>query len=215
MSLADNYTGSPETLFLDYKPQIKEALKNLFDEAWPCEAIHPTLKQRCIIVRATHGTKGHQLASGKIWNGKYESSQASNVDEIFLNGVMAIFQNVFRGIDANQQQETCKSDPVDEKRVAFQLHKELVIRRHGDFLRTEPRLASHFVCLCCLFDIPMHSLPCGHTICEECFVAAAERHSDTVHLLYTCPICLQELEHHCEIAVKPSTAGIRMLSLDG
>ena len=128
---------------------------------------------------------------------------------------MEIFQKVFRCIDDSQRAENGKPELIDEKRVVFRLHKESVIRQHSDFLRSEPRLASHYVCLCCLFDIPMHSLPCGYTICEECFVAAAERHSDTIHLLYTCPICLQALEYHCEIAVKPCTASIRIFSLGG
>ncbi|KAK5051360.1 hypothetical protein LTR84_003012 [Exophiala bonariae] len=127
--------GSPETLFPDYEPQVKAALKDLFAEAWPCEAIHPTLKQRCVIVRTTHSTKGHQLASGKIWSGSYESSQSSNVDEIFQTYVMRIFQQLFRYIDDSQRAASGKRESVDEKRTAFALHKDIVLRRHGHFLR--------------------------------------------------------------------------------
>jgi hypothetical protein len=82
----------------------------------------------------------------------------------------------------------------------------------------QPWLATrklHTICLACIQADPEHKLTCGHLICERCFAGMATC-SQTDPYLYTldcCPFC----SHHCQATVrmKPVTAGLRVLSIDG
>lgn len=197
-----------------YEDQLKSALKTFFDESWPCEATHPKFNERCVIVRTTHGTKGHQLKNGKVWGGQYYCSmEIGDLEAAFLDTVKAGFKNLFRLI--------VRAEPGTEKHIAFDIHQNNIIRRHCAFLRGDKQLVSHLICICCLFKVPVHSLICGHIICHDCFVSAAGNPGkvrEHVLRLYSCPVCLRTWQGgraYVEITIKPPTAGIRILSLDG
>lgn len=96
---------------------------------------------------------------------------------------------------------------------ALLLHKETLkaLQYHLD-----PKiLISAEICVSCLTGPPQHVLGCGHTLCDLC----ARRFGDTVageescYFLETCAIC--ETRADLTIHLKPATAGVRMLNIDG
>lgn len=73
----------------------------------------------------------------------------------------------------------------------------------------------HSVCLACMQADPEHKLKCGHLICERCFTGVGNSSETDPHLykLNCCPFCSQSCE--ATVRVKPATAGLRVLSIDG
>ena len=211
--------GKHEVHFPAYEGKLREAIRSFFDEAYPCEAVHPKFGERCTIVKATHGTKGHQLASnGKVWSGTYQSSQPPDLEEVFISNVKMGFEKWLGQVTQCEQAEG-RSGVAAEKEIAFNIHRKSIIWKHCSFFRGDKKLLNHMICLCCLFKIPVHALKCGHVICDRCFEAASYKENDGAVLrLYKCPLCHQVWDtgrEYVEVIPRPSTAGIRMLSLDG
>lgn len=70
-------------------------------------------------------------------------------------------------------------------------------------------------CLFCLFNRPEHVLECRHSICDSCVQRLGERQYDQEHA-YIMPSCvLCGTRSSLQIRLKPPTAGVRILSLDG
>jgi hypothetical protein len=206
------------TTFPGYEKQLKEALKSFLAEAWPCEALHPKTGQRCVVVQATHKTKGHQLANGKVWSGQYCSSQPSEIQSSFVKQVRNQCQTLWRKVMRDVQAKGL-SGTAQEQQIAFEIHQQQIVRGRCDFLHGEIQLVSHSICLCCLYKTPTYPLLCGHVVCDYCFKAAASRSlDDNLLRLYWCPVCLQSWSSGqvcVEAIVKPADAGVRVLSLDG
>jgi hypothetical protein len=73
----------------------------------------------------------------------------------------------------------------------------------------------HKVCLACVQAVPEHQFPCGHMVCERCFMDLGH-HSEVdphLHEIDSCPFCA--VSFHVTLRVKPVTAGFRVLSIDG
>lgn len=70
-------------------------------------------------------------------------------------------------------------------------------------------------CLACIVRAPEHLLPCGHMMCEQCCILHGETTDADLHLhcLDECPICASTFTF--AVRVKPATAGMRVLSIDG
>lgn len=206
------------TMIPSYQKQLKEALKSFLDEAWPCEALHPKTGQRCVVVQATHKTKGHQLASGKVWSGEYCSSQPVDIQSSFVKRVRNQCQTLWKKVMSDVQAKGL-SGTAQEKQIAFEIHQQEIIRGRCDFLHGQRQLVSHSICLCCLYKTPMYPLLCGHVVCDYCFKAAASRSlDDSLLRLYWCPVCVQNWgsgQSCVEAIIKPANAGVRVLSLDG
>lgn len=77
---------------------------------------------------------------------------------------------------------------------------------------------SNTVCLCCHLRKPEHPMDCGHAMCQTCvrtfgrIVTTGIAPTDSWRLP-SCPICGTRLI--MPIRIKPPTAGIRVLSVDG
>lgn len=73
----------------------------------------------------------------------------------------------------------------------------------------------HMVCLACMQAEPEHKLTCGHLICERCFtgVGTCSEMDPHFYKLDCCPFCSQFCQ--AAVRVKPATAGLRVLSVDG
>ena len=71
-------------------------------------------------------------------------------------------------------------------------------------------------CLACLRNAsPDHRFPCEHMLCEGCceeFGTCTEQ-DPSLYSFSRCPICAFECE--LKVRVRPATAGVRVLSLDG
>ena len=77
---------------------------------------------------------------------------------------------------------------------------------------------SHLTCLVCLDGVPEHSLPCGHVICRMCAKATGESTPGGFVTLQACPLQDHQKEFWSRQwagYIKPSQAGLRILSLDG
>ena len=80
------------------------------------------------------------------------------------------------------------------------------------------QLKSNQACLFCLARSPEHVLSCGHALCETCVRRNAREASQTSGLynsyeLQECPLCGKR--EILLVRLKPPTAGVRMLSVDG
>ncbi|KAL7783441.1 patatin-like phospholipase-like protein [Trichoderma ceciliae] len=74
-------------------------------------------------------------------------------------------------------------------------------------------MKSDITCFSCLMRRPMYSLPCGHSICHICVKIFGQQNSDSFQL-ETCLLCHQDTIGF-QIRVKPDTASVRVLSVDG
>ena len=211
--------GTPKANFPSiYQDSFKQALKTFFDEEWPCEAKHPKLQERCVIVRTRHNTtKGHQLASGKSWSGEYETRRDIDVEPYFTEKVFRLFNKLVNTLMTRAKEKDLLGSAA-EKRIAFEIHQHDIMRQRCNFLRGHTNFVSHRICLCCLYQVPVHPLLCGHVICDLCLRASGKEARENVVRLRECPICgtiWSQGRVNVEIVRKPDGCGIRVLTLDG
>jgi hypothetical protein len=77
-------------------------------------------------------------------------------------------------------------------------------------------LRTREACLACLTTaVPEHKLPCEHMLCESCCSELSERSVEdpSLHRIDACPLCAAKCEFL--VRIRPATAGVRVLSLDG
>ena len=99
--------------------------------------------------------------------------------------------------------------------------EDWALRQHRETLRKlqhcvdTKALISAEICVSCLTGPPQHVLMCGHTLCDLCVhrFGSAVTGEESRYLLETCAVC----EEHANLTVylKPATAGVRMLNIDG
>lgn len=172
---------------------------------------------RCVNVRSGHGSKGHQLKSGKVFFvGEYESSfSVESFQEEFRLQVYDILVQLLREL----RETVTESRPEFE--VAADIHRNTVLKRFYDHVTANQGhdgcLVNHSTCFCCLMGSPEHSLPCGHIICTPCLlVYGSKLERDVVEMTY-CPLHSSSKSAFppWKIFHKPEAAGVRVLSLDG
>ena len=76
------------------------------------------------------------------------------------------------------------------------------------------QLRSNLTCLCCLQEKPENTFTCGHSICNVCvrIYGRPVVEAEYVYMLDQCIYC------SCgtlQVALKPPTAGARILTIDG
>lgn len=93
---------------------------------------------------------------------------------------------------------------IDLRRRCFERHAKVL-----------PSLRSNITCLYCLARCPEHVLPCQHSICDICVQRFAEGLSgaESRFLLRGCELCASNVGR--EVILKPATAGIRVIAIDG
>lgn len=168
-------------------------------------------------VRSGHGSKGHQLKSGKVLAvGDYQS-------EFSFEEHRRKFQHdTFYRLDLLlvMLRERQRNGKIKEDRAATEIHQHTVMKHfyaHAMRGRADTYI-SHTACFCCLFEAPEHGLPCGHVLCTSCLQSmnlTLEKNSIRID---RCPIDGQRFSQKGDswsIDLKPETAGIRILTLDG
>jgi len=82
-------------------------------------------------------------------------------------------------------------------------------------LKSSDRLKSFECCVFCLTGPPRHVLDCGHSLCDGCVrrFGEAHRYKSSTFFIDTCTMC--GASSRLDIQLKPATAGIRILSIDG
>lgn len=118
----------------------------------------------------------------------------------------------------------------EPEKLIKKLYAEICRQENGEIGTTFPSAArrsgvlnvrSNRTCFTCLSQCPVYILPCEHikhTICEQCVVRFNYdvRRSQATLCLKHCPLgCRFRGETPWHHRMKPSTAGVRILSLDG
>lgn len=82
-------------------------------------------------------------------------------------------------------------------------------------LESSDKLKSFECCVFCLTGPPRHVLDCGHSLCDGCVrrFGDAHRHKSSTFFIDTCMMC--GTSSRLDVQLKPATAGIRILSIDG
>jgi hypothetical protein len=118
----------------------------------------------------------------------------------------------------NNERKKASASAAEEKQIAFGIHMHDIMRERCKFLREPGKIVSHLICLCCLFQAPVHALLCGHVVCDHCFCASGALTREHVVRLQLCPVCgtnWTQGRANVEIVKKPDNCGIRVLTLDG
>lgn len=204
--------GTAEAIFPNYLDHCDDALEDFCDRSWPCEFRRG--RDRCVNVKAGHQTtKGHQRKDGRvIGNGAYQSEySADTIRRDFRDMIFNNLQQLLEMLGAIR-------DPnATEAQEAAKIHSELILRHFFQHLGDMKSLQSHSICFCCLMAVPEHPLPCGHVLCTPCVRSYGSPRGKCLFEMTMCPLELNG-EHFaapCQIVLKPDTAGVRILTLDG
>ncbi|KAK8017030.1 FabD/lysophospholipase-like protein [Apiospora rasikravindrae] len=212
--------GFADQIFPKYMDHLDDALENFCDQHWPCEFVNPKTGVRCVNVRFGHTAKGHQSADGKVFaTGEYQSKFS------FENNAHEFRQKVYSCLTQLLQQLTTDYRlGTSEESAALTIHQNMVMRsffrratHNSSSNKSHATLTSHTACFCCLFGQAEHCLPCGHVLCTQCLQGYGEQRHVHGYRVFGCP--MEEIdggrEEACTIYLKPASAGVRILTLDG
>lgn len=197
---------------------LDDALENFCDQHWPCEFVKSGTNVRCVNVRSGHTSKGHQSADGKVFaTGEYVSQFSF---ETFASRFRDRVYSCLVQLLLELANDCRHGEPED--RAAVKMHQKRIMhpffrRNSAEGSKPHAALTSHTACFCCLFGQADHCLPCGHVLCTQCLRAYGEQHEAHAIRVFGCPMehIKDQREHVHVIHLKPSSAGIRILTLDG
>ena len=209
--------GTLDQIFPKYVEHLDTALDTFAQSHWPCEFIKAKGGGRCVNVRSGH-SKGHQLKDGQVLAfGDYDSRFSfEESHDAFQSNVYFHLRDLH-----GMLQERLYQKGQQEIAAAAEIHRDVVM---AHFYRHVTRgwkksFSSQNACYCCLFEPPEHVLPCGHILCTSCVRIYGRPAGNTEVEIHECPIesrnssRYQSWKHR--IHIKPRTAGIRVLTLDG
>ena len=206
---ADEHAGTTNQLFEDhYMNHCEQAFTNFCEWHWPCKFQKKGV--RCANVYLGHA-KGHQNAAGKILAaGDYETSFHYNTD------LCRWIQKVDEELSSIQMSKDDASLGLKVEEVTSSLHIGNMKTFYKEIGSTNS-FSSHYTCFCCLREIPVHPLACGHVLCSACVRSYGEPKGTESVEMHKCPICqAQNLRlSPCLVSFMPPLAGVRVLSLDG
>ncbi|EPS35758.1 hypothetical protein H072_10759 [Dactylellina haptotyla CBS 200.50] len=205
--------GKAWELFPEYSPSCDDAFQDFFDKHWECEYRNPADPSvRCVNYRVGHSTKGHQDSNGKIISsGEYVSLLTEKHAEVFRDLVMAYLISIENRIDDDPEREA-----VDERTLVSKFHRDEYLGPFYYDAGGADNYVSHSACLVCLVHSPEHHLQCGHVICTPCLQTYGNAKPGCITIAY-CPMHRVEREFYPYqiFTIKPPSAGVRVLSLDG
>jgi predicted acylesterase/phospholipase RssA len=185
-------------------------LKSFCDDHLMCSFTDRS-NRTCTGTRLSHGME-HRTSDDKIiGSGQYTTTITANS---YLPQWISFLK---RRLDMYEKEylEAVDEEPeTSTKRLASDLHIEQM-----DYcfmkLGTARPFVSHESCFGCLVNIPLHPLPCGHVLCDNCVRDCGRRSHGKVKLEY-CPLHMYtRFEPPWEVTQKLDHVGIRILSLDG
>jgi hypothetical protein len=204
--------GTAEAIFPNYLGHCDDALEDFCDRSWPCEFDNG--RYRCVNVKAGHQTtKGHQRKDGRvIGKGDYQSEFSADT-----------FRRDFRDMIYNNLQQLLnrlgqmRGPNTTEAQDAAEIHSKLILKPFFRHLGDVKNFQSHSICFCCLMALPEHPLPCGHVLCTPCVRSYGSPRGKCLFEMMTCPLESngERFAMPCQIVLKPATAGVRILTLDG
>ncbi len=205
-TLTTRRAGTPKQLFEDYyMSYCEQAFAYFCDCHWPCE--FEKCGTCCANFFSSHG-KGHQDAKGKILaKGAYKSS--FSYGEEFWRWTLWLEYDIKR----LQGSKYNAKPSLKGKETPATLHLEN-IKKFYNGMGSANNFQSHYTCFCCLREISLHPLSCGHTLCSPCVRSYGVPNGKMSMVMLSCPIC-QAQNHDSLIKFMPPLAGQRILCLDG
>lgn len=121
-------------------------------------------------------------------------------------------QNILRHQDSSIRHHTVRLllEMAASGKSAMKMHRETISSLELDW----PLLKSNKTCFCCLRRAPENVLSCEHALCDVCVRNIGEETLmlDEQYEIGACPFCR---EGRLLTGLKPLTAGLRVLSIDG
>jgi hypothetical protein len=170
------------------------------------------------------------MLNGKPFgHGPFVSSYGIQELTLFLGNIHSKVENLFNILDKHKEEASQGLEDVDAT-FAAKLHMLETLSTITHFWMVNGvstcnnsgvTVASydHTTCFCCLNDIPLHVLQCGHIICQKCVENYSQASVCGNFLsVSNCPLCYKTgdcWDPSWKAKVKPPTAGLRILSLDG
>lgn len=128
-----------------------------------------------------------------------------------------------KNLQTNMVEKTLKAIATDfgEFMKKRRKNEASVIKHHSETLRSIGRdpdsngITSLECCLFCLSGLPRQILECGHRMCDDCVrrFAHCRAGEESGFMVKACMIC--GTASLLRVQLKPVTAGVRILSLDG
>lgn len=133
-------------------------------------------------------------------------------DQLYLRPIAKLLNDTESGCTTNQIRRrfiTLTQERRDSS--SAHAHLRLLLRFRASWMT----LHSSTTCLICLNSSPTTHLTCGHTLCDPCTVicATASACEDRNIAIESCPFC--GAVNQRIITMRPKTAGLRILDLDG
>lgn len=163
-----------------------------------------------------HGSKGHQLKNGKVLAvGGYISQFSFETHQaIFQADIYSRLVELLKILHSRLE-----IDDESEVQAAANIHQGKVLDHffHHSARGQSNNFISHSACFSCLFEPPEHPLPCGHVLCTPCLMAYGKPLGKTVVEMTDCPMetIIRPRKQAWKVSLKPSAAGLRILTLDG
>jgi len=184
-----------------YNGPVSQVYNTFFAEHWRCE--ERSGNKRCTNVSVAH-SKGHQ----------YQMDEGERYGIFITEGEFTATFNPPLFADMILQH-------LEEMEAPYNAHvHSKMLRSVGNWLL---QISTHRSCLSCLSDNPEHILSCHHVLCNKCAYEFTLASVGTVAIgsnylkINSCPFgCSRKKgEWPWSVSVKPSSAGVRVLSLDG
>lgn len=188
-----------------YMSYCEQAFAYFCDRHWPCNFMKRGL--RCANPYSGHA-KGHQNANGKMLaKGAYDPSFS------YGNDLWTWTLRLEREINNIQVSKDNAESSLKVKKSLTTLHLENIKTFYGK-IGSANNFQSHCTCFCCLREIPIHPLACGHILCSSCVRSYGVPKGRILMEVLSCPICKAQ-NYGRLIKFMPPLAGVRILCLDG
>jgi len=164
-----------------------------------------------------HSQERSPPTSGRNANDSSDFDPRSLYDSIYRPYIVQAFRDHYGSPLADALNQKLQVHFMALTFVSTQ-HTESIARIHRENVRRRilqwSRLRSNLTCLSCLRRKPEHTLSCGHSLCDTCVQIFGEI-SPTKEYQYHVQQCLMCGVGSLTVSLKPPTAGIRILTIDG
>lgn len=203
VTLTITRVGTPKQWLENYyMSQIEQAFDYFCYCHWPCKFMKRG--SRCANPYSGHA-KGHQNAKGA--KGDYDPS-FSYGDDLWAWKVR--LECAINSIQASKD-DAEPSLKVTKSLTTLHLQN---IKTFYEKIGPASNFQSHCTCFCCLREIPVYPLACGHILCSPCVRSyGVPKGREFVEML-SCPIC-QAQGYGRLIKFMSPHAEVRILCLDG
>lgn len=189
------------------------ALDEFYERDAECMYVHTDPALKCVNTKAGHA-KGHQSSDGlHLAQGDFQTNYPDVCPE-FLESIRKCVHDSVKLLNDHD------SDEKGARRsLALKLHLNIVNNEAKAGFWT--KVYSSNTCYGCLCCSPQYVLPCGHAFCEDCVRDFGERGdqggSTTIFTHDDCLLCGSGDQRGWpwKVHLKPKSAGVRLLSLDG